>query len=285
MMNSVYDRTEELIGAANMDKLKNSSVIVFGLGGVGGHAVEALARTGVGRLGIVDCDTVDITNVNRQIIALTSTVGKHKADAFKDRIADINGRIRVDSYREKLTAESAHVFPLGEYDYIVDAIDDTAAKILLIEKAKALGVPVISSMGAGNRMDPSRFKISDIEKTHSCPLAKKIRKELARRGITEVKVLFSDELPEKYEDNSKGPASIAFVTAVAGLLIAGEVVRDLLECDRNEKLHTHRQTGRDQQNLHRQHHDDRAGFEEDHDIHRGNEILALRQDRGNAQVP
>jgi len=231
MMKSIYDRTEKLIGSENLVKLKNSSVIVFGLGGVGGHVVEALARTGIGRLGIVDYDTIDITNVNRQTIALRSTVGKYKADAFEDRIADINGHIRVSAFKEKLTAESIGSFTIEEYDYIVDAVDDTAAKVLLIEKAKALNTPIISSMGTGNRTDPSKFRISEIEKTHSCPLAKKIRKELAKKRIKEVKVLFSVELPDKFDDNFKGTASIAFVPAVAGLLIAGEVVRDLLKGD------------------------------------------------------
>jgi len=228
-MKSVYDRTEKLIGAEKLEKLKKSSVIVFGLGGVGGHVIEALARTGVGSIGIVDYDRVDVTNINRQIIALSSTLGSFKADVFRDRIADINGNIKVAVFREKLTVENTDIFCLKNYDYVVDAVDDVAAKIILIEKAQAYGVPVISSMGTGNKIDPSRFKISDISKTHTCPLAKKVRKELATRGLTEVKALFSDEPPEREDKTGNHPASIAFVPAVAGYLIAGEVVRDLLD--------------------------------------------------------
>jgi len=227
-MSGIYDRTEKLIGKEKLDKLKNSSVIVFGLGGVGGHAVESLARTGVGRLCIVDYDRVDITNINRQIIAAKSTVGKYKTDVFTDRLYDINDEIKVTAFTEKLTAANADIFFSENYDYIVDAIDDTAAKIILMEKAKALSVPIISSMGTGNKIDPSRFKISDISKTHTCPLAKKVRKELAARGLKEIKVLFSDELPDRYDDKVNYPASISFVPAVAGYLIAGEVIRDLL---------------------------------------------------------
>jgi len=228
-MKSVYDRTEKLIGREKLDKLKNSSVIVFGLGGVGGYVVEALARTGVGNIGIVDYDTVDVTNINRQIIALKSTVGKYKADVFRDRISDINGDIEVSVFKEKLTGDNIENFFMRKYDYIVDAVDDVAAKIVLIEKAKALSIPVISSMGTGNKMDPSRFKISDIEKTHTCPLAKKIRKELGVRGIKAVKVLFSEEPPGQFGENSGAPASIAFVPAAAGLIITGEVIQDLLK--------------------------------------------------------
>ena len=227
-MKSIYDRTEKLIGRGKLDKLRNSKVIVFGLGGVGGAIVEALARTGVGDISIVDYDIVDITNINRQIIALKSTLGQYKADAFRDRIFDINEDIKVHAFKEKLTSENIEDFSLAQYDYIIDAIDDAGAKVVLIEKAKALGIPVISSMGTGNKIDPSKFKISDISKTHTCPLAKKIRKELGLRGIKDVKVLFSEETPEQFGENSGTPASIAFVPAAAGLVIAGEVIRDLL---------------------------------------------------------
>jgi len=225
---SIYDRTEKLIGREKLDKLKSSKVIVFGLGGVGGYVVEAFARTGVGHISIVDYDQVDVTNMNRQIIALKSTLGEYKADAFRSRIADINEDIQVCTFTEKLTSENIEDFALSEYDYIIDAIDDTLAKIVLIEKAKALNIPIISSMGTGNKINASKFKISDISKTHTCPLAKKIRKELGLRGIKQVKVLFSEELPEQFGDHSGPPASIAFVPAVAGLLIAGEAIRDLL---------------------------------------------------------
>ena len=227
----MYDRTEMLVGSEKLNRLKNSAVIVFGLGGVGGYAVEAFARAGVGRIGIVDFDIVDVTNINRQIIALRSTVGKYKTDVFRDRVADINGEIIVDSYKEKLTGGNIGIFPLSEYDYIVDAVDDVPGKIALIEKAKTIGTPIISSMGTGNKLDPSKFKVCDISRTHTCPLAKKIRRELSERGIEDVKVLFSDEPPGKFESGAGGPASIAFVPAVAGLLIAGEVTRSLLLMD------------------------------------------------------
>jgi len=226
-MNGVYERTEKLIGPDNLTKIKKSRVIVFGLGGVGGYAVEALARTGVGTIGIVDYDVIDVTNINRQIAALKSTVGKYKADVFRDRISDINETITVNAFKEKLSRDNADMFFHGGYDYIIDAVDDTQAKVALIEKAKELSIPIISSMGTGNKLDPSRFMISNIQSTHTCPLAKKIRKELSAKGIGGVKVLFSDE-PQIKRNGGGYPASIAFVPAAAGILIAGEVVRDLI---------------------------------------------------------
>ena len=229
-MKSIYDRTRKLIGDAGLNKLLSSAVIVFGLGCVGGYTVETLARTGLGRVGIVDHDTIDITNINRQIIALSGTVGKRKTDVFSERIGDINADIKIDTFNKKLTEENIGEFPLEEYDYIIDAIDDVSAKITLIEKASAIDKPIISSMGTGNKIDPSRFKITSIGYTHTCPLAKRVRKELSIRGLREVnnlKVLFSDEPPGAF-NGSGGPASIAFVPAAAGILIAGEVVRDLL---------------------------------------------------------
>ena len=226
-MKTIYERTEKLIGGEKLDKLKNSKVILFGLGGVGGHIAEALARTGVGNIDIADYDVVDITNANRQIIALKSTLGKYKADAFRDRMLDINEDIKVGVFKEKLTGENVDDFFLTSYDYVIDAIDDVDAKIVLIEKAKALNIPIISSMGTGNKINPSKFKISDISKTHTCQLAKKVRKELGTRGIKNVKVVFSEELPEQFGESFGPPASIAFVPAAAGLLIAGEVIRDL----------------------------------------------------------
>jgi len=232
-MKSIHERTEKLIGKENLVTLKNCSVIVFGLGGVGGYVVEALARTGVGRIGVVDHDIVDATNINRQIIALRSTVGKYKAELIKDRVADINEEIEVIAFKEKLTAANTGDYFLCHYDYIVDAIDDVAAKIVLMERAKALGIPVISSMGTGNKVDPTRFKISDISKTHTCPLAKKVRREASERGLIGVKVLFSDEKPGKYGDTAGPPASIAFVPATAGFLIAAEVIHDLLRSAKN----------------------------------------------------
>ena len=246
MTKGAFSRTEKLIGREGMHKLRNSRVMVFGLGGVGGYVVEGIARAGIGSICIVDYDTVDLTNVNRQIIALNSTIGMFKTDAFRERLVDINENIRVDVFNVKVTAENIHDFFHDKCDYIVDAIDDTVAKILLIEKAKSSNTPIMSSMGAGNRVDPSKFKICDISRTHTCPLAKKIRKELAVRGINGVKALFSDEPPIKIENNSDGLASIAFVPAVAGLMIAGEVVRDLLLGDQNEQLHTNGKEERNQ---------------------------------------
>jgi len=229
-MESVYDRTEKLIGAVKLDIIKNSGIIVFGLGGVGGYAVETLARSGVGTIGIVDCDVVGITNINRQIAALKSTVGKYKADVFKERIADINEEIKVNAFKERLTRYNADIFFTENYDYILDAIDDVAAKIALIEKAKELRIPVISSMGAGNKTDPSRFRVCEISAAHTCALARKMRRELAVRGIKGVKAVFSDELPEK---SAGAPASIAFVPAAAGILLAGEAIRDLLATEKS----------------------------------------------------
>ena len=227
-MDSVYDRTEMLIGPIGLSALRAAKVVVFGLGGVGGHVVEALARAGVGELGVVDCDTVDVTNINRQIIALRSSVGKFKADLFAERIHDINDRIKVNASREKVTAVNAGEFFKDRYDYAVDAVDDVAAKVALIEAAKALNVPVISSMGTGNKMDPARFMIADISGTHTCPLAKRVRKEISSRGISDVKVLFSDEPASRCGSGSGRPASISYVPAAAGMLIAGEVIRDLI---------------------------------------------------------
>lgn len=229
-MKGVYDRTELLIGKVAMDSIKDKRVIVFGIGGVGGHVVEALARTGVGTIGIVDFDFIDITNINRQIIALQSTVGKSKVEVMAERIADINPEIKVILFQVRLTPETVDSFQLGRWDYIVDAIDDVAGKLTLINEAKSLGVPIICSMGTGNKLDPSRFQVADIQKTHTCPLARAIRKETGKIGIRDLKVVFSPENPhreQQSQDGSNDPASIAFVPAAAGLLIAAEVIKDL----------------------------------------------------------
>lgn len=221
-----------LIGSDALEKLKKAKVIIFGLGGVGSYAVEALARAGIGHLTIVDFDNVDITNINRQLIALGSTVGKRKVDVMADRISDINDNIEVLSQNEKVTSENIDSFDIGTFDYVVDAIDDIAAKVAIIKAAKAAGANVISSMGTGNKLDPEKLHVADISKTHTCPLARKMRSELKAIDIKNVNVIFSDEAPIKPEacesSNMRGPASISFVPSVAGLMIAGKVIRDLI---------------------------------------------------------
>lgn len=225
-----FSRTEMLIGEDNAEKLKACSVALFGIGGVGSYVAEALARCGIGKLMLVDNDTVAKSNINRQIIALHSTVGKYKTDVMQDRILDINPDCIVETSNVFYTEKSD--VALNGYDYIVDAIDTVSAKLTLISCAKELNIPIISSMGTGNKLDASRFKITDIKKTSVCPLARVMRRELKLRGIDSLKVLYSDEQPKKTTltgSNGKPiPASISFVPSVAGLIIAGEVVRDLL---------------------------------------------------------
>lgn len=237
-MLGIFSRTELLLGAAAMEKLAGSRVAVFGVGGVGGYAVEALARSGVGALDIVDSDRVALTNINRQIIATHSTLGEYKVDAAKRRIADINPDCAVREYKIFLSAETVGQFDFLRYDYIVDAVDTVSAKLLLVEKAAELGVPIISAMGAGNKLDPTALEVADIYKTSVCPLARVMRYELRKRGIKRLKVVYSKEPPlspdpalldECREEGGKKvpPASCAFVPSVAGLIIAGEVVKDL----------------------------------------------------------
>lgn len=226
-MSDQYSRTEMVIGAEAVEKIKSASVIVFGIGGVGSYVVEGLARAGVGRLILVDNDVVDITNINRQLPALHSTVGKPKAQVMADRVKDINPDCDVDAAICFFMPDNADEFDFSEVDYVVDAIDTVTGKLALIEKAYNDNVPVISSMGTGNKLDPSVFKITAIEKTKVCPLAKVMRKELKNRGIQGVKVLYSEEEPIKHE-GQRTPGSISFVPSVAGLMIAGEVVRDLI---------------------------------------------------------
>jgi len=216
-----------LVGEDGFARLRSGRVLIFGVGGVGGYAAEALARTGIGTIGLVDDDTVDVTNLNRQIIALESTLGLPKVNVMKDRIAGIDPETEVAAFHRRLTAETLESFDLSAWDYIVDAIDDVAAKVLLAEEAVRLGIPMIASMGTGNKLDPSRLKVMDISKTHTCPLAKKVRKELRDRGIHHLKVIFSDEPPYR----TGGVSSVAFVPGAAGLLIASEVVKDLLQKD------------------------------------------------------
>lgn len=226
-MSDQYSRTEMIIGSDAVKILKASSVIVFGIGGVGSYVVEGLARAGVGNLTLVDNDVVDITNINRQIPALHSTIGKSKAAVMAERVKDIDPDCNVDARECSFMPDTADTFDFKEYDHVVDAIDTVTGKLALIEKAYSEGVPIISSMGTGNKLDPAQFKITTIEKTKVCPLAKVMRKELKNRSIKGVKVLYSDEEPIKNEGGS-APGSISFVPSVAGLMIAGEVIKDLI---------------------------------------------------------
>lgn len=226
MASEQFSRTELLIGKDALKKLHDSRVIIFGVGGVGGFVCESLARAGVGTIDIVDNDTVALSNINRQIIALHSTVGFPKVDVMKKRIDDINPDCSVNTHQIFFLPETASQFNFSSYDYVIDAVDTVAAKIAIIELAKKSGVKVISCMGAGNKLDPSQFCIADIAKTSVCPLARVVRRELKKRGISGVKVLFSTEQPVTH--NADFPASISFVPSVAGLLIAAEVVRDLM---------------------------------------------------------
>ncbi len=236
-MDKYFSRTEMLLGNEAIEKLASSRVAIFGVGGVGGYAVEALARTGVGKLDIIDSDTVSESNLNRQIYALRSTVGQYKVDAAKSRIRDINPSAEVRAYRTFYTPETADAFDFTEYDYVVDAIDTVAGKIALVVNADRAGVPIISSMGAGNKLDPTKFEVADIYSTSVCPLARVMRYELRRRGIKKLKVVYSKEPPIKpaptsdSDDTSRRsvPGSVAFVPSVAGLIIAGEVIKDLIK--------------------------------------------------------
>ena len=235
-MDQRFERTALLLGQDAPSLLAKKSVAIFGVGGVGGYVAEALARCGVGKITLFDKDAVDITNINRQIIALTSTIGRYKCDVMRERILDINPSCEVVCHNVFYLPENAEEYPFDGYDYIVDAVDTVAAKLEIVTRAKALGVPVIAAMGAGNKTDPSRFEISDIYKTSVCPLARVMRRELKLRGIKSLKVLYSKEEPnplhpsDAYSQDQKLPtASVAFTVSVAGLLIAREVVLDLLK--------------------------------------------------------
>ena len=225
-MKEQFERTSLLVGEEAISKLNNSKVLIFGVGGVGGYVAEALARTGVGSITIVDKDTVSESNINRQIIALHSTVGRDKVDVLKERMLDINPDIQVDAKKCFFLPDNAHEFDFAQYDYIVDAVDTVTAKLQIIVQAKEAEVPVISAMGAGNKVHPEMFEIADIYKTEMCPLAKVMRRELKNRGIKKLKVVYSKEKPVYKGDV---PGSIAFSPSVAGLLMASEVVRDLCE--------------------------------------------------------
>ncbi len=230
-----FERTSLLLGTQGIEKLKNARVIVFGVGGVGGFVTEALARSGVGAIDIVDDDVVALSNLNRQIIALHSTVGRAKVEVMKERILDINPECIVTAHKVFFLPETAHLFDFCKYDYVVDCIDTVKGKIQIIEMAKNAGIPVISSMGAGNKLDPTQFKIADISKTSVCPLARVIRQELKKKKIKDVKCVFSTEeavsinpaMAQNCAPGAKIIGSTAFVPSVCGLLIASQVVKDL----------------------------------------------------------
>ena len=250
-----FSRTQLLLGKTAMDRLQQSRVAVFGIGGVGGYTVEALVRSGVGAIDLIDDDKVCLTNLNRQIIATRSTVGKYKVDVMKDRILDINPKAVVNVHKCFYLPENAADFDFNEYEYVVDAVDTVTAKIELIMRAKESGTPIISSMGAGNKLDASAFRVADIYKTKVCPLAKVMRRELKKRGVKKLKVVYSEEQPirpiedmaiscrshcicppgakHKCTERRDIPGSVAFVPSVVGLIIAGEVIKDLTaECRR-----------------------------------------------------
>lgn len=238
-MSDQFSRTELLLGKSAMEKLKNSRVAVFGIGGVGGYVCEALARSGVGHLDLIDHDKVSLTNINRQIIATHKTVGRDKVKVMRERILEINPKADVRIYKCFFLPENEDEFPFEEYDYIVDAVDTVTAKIGLVVKAEEKKIPVISSMGAGNKLDASQFKVADIYQTKVCPLAKVMRHELKKRDIQKLKVVYSEEVPvslfssqelpdeEQFTGKRTVPGSVAFVPSVAGLIIAGEVIKDL----------------------------------------------------------
>lgn len=226
MKETEFCRTEYLIGRESLEKLSKAKVAVFGIGGVGSYVVEALARAGIGNFILVDKDTVSISNINRQLIATHDTVGKYKVNVAKERILSINPNANVQTFAEFYMPGNSTILD-NSIDYIIDAIDTVTAKIELVMQAKQLNIPIISSMGTGNKLDPRKFEITDIYKTSVCPLAKVMRTELKKRGVKKLKVLYSKETPIKQE-GQRIPASISFTPPVAGLIIAGEVVRDLL---------------------------------------------------------
>ena len=235
-MKEELSRTEMLVGSLGIENLNAARVAVFGVGGVGGYVAEALARSGIGALDLIDSDTVNLSNINRQIIALHSTVGQYKVDVMKARIADINPDCKVEVYKCFFLPENQHLFDFTKYSYVVDAVDTVTAKIQLVLQAEAAGVPIISSMGAGNKLDPTAFEVADIYKTSVCPLAKVMRRELKQRGVKKLKVVYSREEARKPLGGAEQgitpqkratPGSTAFVPSVAGLIIASEVVKDI----------------------------------------------------------
>ena len=228
-MEDRYTRTEMLLGREGVDRLKGSAVIVFGVGGVGGYTVEALARAGVGHIAVVDSDTVSESNINRQIIATSATVGRKKVDVIEERIHEISPDIKVEKYDIFFENDTKCKIDFTKYDYIVDAIDSVSSKVLLIECANKAGVPVISSMGTGNKLDPTAFRVADISKTKVCPLARAVRTRLRKIGINHLKVVYSEEEPHVTAADGERlpPASVSFVPGVAGLILAGQIIVDL----------------------------------------------------------
>lgn len=227
-MDERFEREAMLIGEDKVEKLKGAHVALFGVGGVGSYTAEALARCGVGKLTLVDNDCVSITNINRQLCALSSTVGKNKVDVVAERLIDINPDIKIERRCEFVLPENIDEFDFSDLDYIVDAIDTISAKLAIAQKATREDVPVISCMGTGNKLDPNKFCVTDISKTTTCPLARVMRRELKKRGIYHLKVVYSTEEAKKL-DGVRIPASIAFVPSVAGLIAAGEVVKDIIK--------------------------------------------------------
>ena len=234
MEENQFERTALLLGKASVERLARKRVAVFGVGGVGGFVCEGLVRAGIGAIDIVDKDIVAISNINRQLIALHSTVGKNKVDVLEERLKDINKNLIIKKYKCFFLPETSETFDFREYDYVVDAIDTVTGKIELILKAKEAGVPIISAMGAGNKLDPTAFQVSDIYKTSVCPLARVMRRELKKRGVEKLKVVYSKEEPIKpqFEEGEEVvPGSISFVPPALGLIIAGEVVKDLIRVE------------------------------------------------------
>lgn len=234
MEENQFERTALLLGKASVERLARKRVAVFGVGGVGGFVCEGLVRAGIGAIDIVDKDTVALSNLNRQLIALHSTVGKNKVDVLEERLKDINKNLIIKKYKCFFLPETSETFDFREYDYVVDAIDTVTGKIELILKAKEAGVPIISAMGAGNKLEPAGFQVSDIYKTSVCPLARVMRRELKKRGVDKLKVVYSKEEPIKPqfgEGEEVVPGSISFVPPVVGLIIAGEVVKDLIRVE------------------------------------------------------
>lgn len=248
-MENQHERTEMMLGLEGLARLRASRVAVFGIGGVGGYAVEALCRAGVGRLDLIDSDRVSLTNINRQIIATHKTVGMYKTDAMRERIAEINPEAQVTTYPVFYSRENRGDFDLTAYDYIIDAIDSVDSKVELIAEATRLGVPIISAMGAGGKLDPTAFRVADISKTAVCPLAKAVRVRLRKMGINHLRVVYSEELPcpcpsdapvkessdvENPAEKRNPPPSISFVPSVMGLILAGEVIKELAKNNRPE---------------------------------------------------
>lgn len=237
-MGKKFDRTKRLLGETAMEQFQQVHVAVFGIGGVGGHAVDALVRSGIGEITIVDSDEVAESNINRQLIATTKTVGRKKVEVMKEHLLEINPEVKVHMYDCFFLPETKEQFAFGDYDYVIDAVDTVTAKIALVEACQEAGVPIVSSMGAGNKLDPTAFEVADIYKTSVCPLAKVMRRELKKRNIKHLKVVYSKEMPlEAKEDDAfvsdevrarrAVPGSIAFVPSVAGLILAGEVIKDI----------------------------------------------------------